>query len=62
MVGFAGAGQAPGSCLQKQQLQYLQSGATAGTPERLCLQRISSAWVLTFGKALVCKEVTSLVS
>lgn len=50
--GVAGAGQAPGSFLQKQQPQYLQSGASAGTPERLCLQSISSAWDHTFGKAV----------
>lgn len=58
MVGFAGAGQAPAEAAAP----VPPVGATAGTPERLCLQRISSAWVLTFGKALVCKEVTSLVS
>lgn len=57
MAGVAGAGQAPGPCLQKQQPQYLQSGARAGTPERLYLQSISSARGRAFGKALVCKAV-----
>lgn len=38
MVGFAGAGQAAGHCLQP---QCPQSGAAAGTPGRLCLQPVS---------------------
>lgn len=57
--GLQGLGRLLGPSCPKQQPQYLQSGASAGTTERLCLQNISSAWDHTFGKALVCKEVAS---